>query len=151
MTHCHTLTAALRRRGYRVTPQREMIIEVIAHGGRHMTAEEVHTAVHDRAPAVNIATVYRVLDLLVAQGLASRTDLGDGRLAYATCRHGPHVHLVCRQCGHTVEASEALLVPLGDHIRSEYGFAADLQHLSLFGLCGDCAAVEHDHDASAGQ
>ncbi len=48
---------------------------------------------------MNIATVYRTLELLVEQGLASRIDLGEERVIYATYQHGPHIHLVCRQCG----------------------------------------------------
>ncbi len=70
MSHCHTIIAVLRERGYRITPQREMVVEVIAHNGRHMTADEVLTEVRKRTRAVNVATVYRTLDLLVEEGLA---------------------------------------------------------------------------------
>ena len=65
MAHGHTLLETLRRRGYRITPQREMIIEVISSSGRHMTAEEIFKDVQGRTRAMNIATVYRTLDLLV--------------------------------------------------------------------------------------
>jgi Fur family ferric uptake transcriptional regulator len=64
MTHCHTYIQALRNLGYRITPQREMIIEALAHSSHHVTAEEIYAQVHQRAKAVNIATVYRTLDLL---------------------------------------------------------------------------------------
>jgi len=139
--HCHTLIQALREKGYRLTPQREMVIEVLAHSGKHVTAEEVFAEVQERARAVNIATVYRTLDLLVSEGLATRMTLGDGRLVYATTRHGPHLHLLCRKCGRAIEADEALVAALGKNIQSQYGFAADLQHLSLPGLCQACQAT----------
>lgn len=123
MTHCRTLIQALRSRGYRVTPQREMVIEAIAHSGRHMTAEEVFEEVRARTRAVNIATVYRTLDLLVEEGLVSRADLGGGRVVYATVRHGPHIHLVCRHCGQVVDADVASFEPLFEHVRSQYGLS----------------------------
>ncbi len=138
MTHCHTFIQALRQRGYRLTPQREMVVEAIAHAGRHMTAEEVFAAVQERSQAINITTVYRTLELLFAEGMVSRIVLGDGRLVYATIRHGPHVHAVCRKCGRVIEGDESLLTALGEQLRERYGFAADLQHLSVPGLCRDC-------------
>jgi len=141
MPHCQTLIAALRRKGYRLTPQREMVIEAIAHGGRHMTAEEVFAQVQGRVAAVNIATVYRTLDLLCNEGLVSRSAVGNGRTVYATIRHGPHLHLVCRKCGCTVEADEGLAGPLRETLQAQYQFAADLQHCSIVGLCGDCQAA----------
>src|SRR5512137_1226531 len=105
MSPCQTFIDTLRSRGYRITPQREMIIEAIAHGGDHINAEEVFTNIQQRTRAVNIATVYRTLDLLMEQGLASRIDLGEGRVIYATYQHGPHIHLVCRQCGQVTDAN----------------------------------------------
>lgn len=140
--HCHTIIQALRAKGYRLTPQREMVIEAIAHSGAHLTAEEVFEQVQERTRAIHMATVYRTLDLLVAEGLATRILLGDDRLVYATIRHGPHVHLFCRQCGRIIEADEHLLASFGDSVRSRHQFAVDLHHLAVIGLCSDCQAKE---------
>ena len=144
MTHCHTLITTLRQQGCRMTPQREMIVEAIAYSGRHMTAEEVLEIVRQKTRAVNIATVYRTLDLLVEKGLATRTDLGEGRVVYATVRHGPHIHLVCRRCGRMLEADAALLAPLTAALREEYHFCCDTGHLALYGLCEACNQTEHE-------
>lgn len=149
MTHCHTLIAALRQEGYRLTPQREMIVEAIAHSGRHMTAEEVLDVVRQKTEAVNIATVYRTLDLLVEKGLATRTDLGEGRVVYATIRHGPHIHLVCRRCGRVLEADASLLAPLTTALQEQCHFFCDTTHLALTGLCEACEQAEqetHNHE-----
>jgi len=144
MTHCHTLITTLRQQGCRMTPQREMIVEAIAHSGRHMTAEEALEIVRQKTRAVNIATVYRTLDLLVEKGLATRTDLGEGRVVYATVRHGPHIHLVCRRCGRVLEADAALLASLTAALREEYHFCCDTGHLALYGLCEACNQTEHE-------
>ncbi|HSB67488.1 MAG TPA: Fur family transcriptional regulator [Anaerolineales bacterium] len=140
MSPCQTFIDALRARRYRITPQREMIIESIAHAGQHINAEEVFRQIQHRTRAINIATVYRTLDLLVEQGLASRIDLGEGRVIYATNQHGPHIHLVCRQCGSVTDANQDLLSSLTGKLQSRYQFAADLQHISILGLCCDCQA-----------
>ena len=138
MSPCQTYIETLRSRGFRVTPQREMIVEAIAHQGNHINAEEVFARIQEHTHAVNIATVYRTLDLLVEQGLASRIDLGEGQVVYATYQHGPHIHLVCRQCGQIIDADQNLLLALNEQLTAEYQFAADLQHISVLGLCNDC-------------
>jgi Fur family ferric uptake transcriptional regulator len=124
--------------GYRITPQREMIIEAVAHAGGHVTAEEVYAQVRERTRYVNLATVYRTLELLVEKGLSSRVDLWDGRVVYATMLHGPHIHLVCRQCGDIFLADYSLLESLGEELLSRYDFTADLGHLSIVGVCAGC-------------
>ncbi|MBN1889789.1 MAG: transcriptional repressor [Thermoflexales bacterium] len=137
MTHCHTLIEQLRQRGRRITPQREMVIKVIAHSGRHMTAEDVFEAVQARSRAINLATIYRTLDFLVEQGLASRAHLG-GSVVYATTQHGPHIHMVCERCGHIADAELEQFQPLFERIQSQYGFACNSQHLAIPGLCAGC-------------
>jgi Fur family ferric uptake transcriptional regulator len=138
MSPCQTFIETLRSRGYRITPQREIIVEAIAHGGHHINAEEVFTRIQERTHSANIATVYRTLELLVEEGLASRIDLGEGRVIYSTYQHGPHIHLLCRQCGQVLDANQEMLSVLNLQLLSEYKFAADLQHISVLGLCSDC-------------
>ncbi|MBN2587711.1 MAG: transcriptional repressor [Candidatus Fermentibacteraceae bacterium] len=138
MPHCHTYLKKLRDLGYRITPQREMVIHIIAHSGRHMSAEEVTEEAKKRSEAINVATVYRTLDLLVENGLASKLDLGDGKTAYATGEHGPHIHLVCRQCGCVTEISDGdISVPLRD-IEEKYSFDCHPYHFSIHGICRNC-------------
>ncbi len=140
MTDSQTLIQQLRERGYRITPQRMMIIEAVAENGRHTTAEEIFASVHQQTSAVNIATIYRTLDFLVKEGLLYRTDLGNNHVIYATGQHGSHIHLICRQCGQRIEADTTFLLPLHERLCHEYGFAPDINHLSLIGLCQACRA-----------
>lgn len=144
MSHCHTLLDSLRLRGYRLTPQREIIIEALAHAGGHVTAEEIYARVCSRVHTINIATVYRTLDLLVATGLTSRIDLWDGRVVYTTAQHGPHIHLVCRCCGEIFNADHQLVDTLDEQLRSDYKFHADLQHLSISGVCANCQSSSNE-------
>jgi Fur family ferric uptake transcriptional regulator len=138
MSPCQTFIDALHSTGYRITPQRVMIIEAIAHSGEHIDAEQVFIQVHKKNRSVNIATIYRTLEMLVGEGLASRIDLGKGRVIYTTDQHGPHIHLVCRQCGQVIDADQGLLLNLHEQLSSGYQFAADLRHVSVLGLCKTC-------------
>lgn len=138
MSPCQTFIDTLRSDGFRITPQRELIIEAIAHSGHHINADEVFARIQGHSHSVNIATVYRTLDLLVEQGLASCIDLGEGRVIYATNQHGPHIHLVCRQCGQVIDADQEMLSSIDRQLQAEYHFLPDLQHISMVGLCAGC-------------
>jgi Fur family ferric uptake transcriptional regulator len=143
MSCCVPLIAELRRQGYRLTPQREMIVEAVAHAGRHVNAEEVFEIVRARSSAVNIATVYRTLDLLAELGLVSRTDLGGGTYAYASPHHGRHCHLVCRRCHCVIEADCDALGSMEEALRGRHGFVPDLGHFVVYGLCQECVAASN--------
>jgi Fur family ferric uptake transcriptional regulator len=141
MPHCHILIDRLRQRGYRITPQREMIIEALTGGDQHMTADDILGRVQRRTSAMNMATIYRTLDFLVQEGFISRVDLGGERIIYTTHHHGPHIHLVCRQCGTVIEADHHALDTIAQQIQEQYGFCADLHHLALPGLCARCQST----------
>ena len=138
MTHCHTILDALRKRGYRITPQREMIIQAVAHSPRHITAEEVTEQLGVHANSINIATIYRTLDLLWQEGFACRNDLSEGKSVYATFQHGPHIHLVCRRCNKVIDADIEILNSLEKDLQRKYNFQSDLDHFSIFGVCSIC-------------
>jgi Fur family ferric uptake transcriptional regulator len=137
MSDTQTVIETLRERRFRITPQREMIIDALLGEDHHLTAEAVYAQVQTRTSAVNIATIYRTLDMLVEQGIASRTDLG-GQIIYAPAKHGPHIHLVCRHCSYVIDADAGVLTALNEQLQQDYGFTADLGHISLFGVCAGC-------------
>jgi len=143
MTHCHTYIQALRNHGYRITPQREMIIETLAPGDVHMSAEDIYQKVIQRSKAINLATVYRTLDLLVENGFATRFVAADGKLMYATEKHGTHLHLTCRICGNNYQADADLRLPLIQQIEATTGFKADYEHIALSGVCKNCLDKNH--------
>ncbi len=146
MSHCQTIIDYLRHKGYRITPQREMIIESIAHNNSHMSVEEIFYELQKRTRSINIATVYRTLEMLWEEGLACRNDLGEGRVVFSAMKHGPHIHLVCRYCNNIIDADPQVLQSLQERLRLGYQFEADLQHLSIFGVCLDCRLPKSSSD-----
>lgn len=130
------LADRLRRAGQRVTPQRLVILGALLPGG-HMAADDVFARVERQLPGVNRSTVYRTLDLFSELGLVSVTDLGGGARQYELLDQ-PHHHLICHQCGEAIEMADDLVEPMRKAIRDRYGFAPQVDHLALFGICDAC-------------
>jgi len=128
----------LTEQGYRLTPQRIMILSAIENSDDHISAEEIHAQIVAKYPHVNISTVYRTLDLLKRLRLVTETDLGGGRVRYHPAAKGHHHHLVCQECGAIIDLDESLLFPLKSALLREYKFSADLRHLAIFGRCANC-------------
>ncbi len=129
----------LSEQGYRLTPQRLMILSAIESSDDHISAEEIHAQVVAKYPYVNISPVYRTLELLTRLGLATETDLGEGRVRYHPVEKGQHHHLVCRDCGAIIDLDQSLLAPLKDALFREHRFIADLRHLAILGRCVNCS------------
>lgn len=131
-----SLRQTLHRRGLRMTPQRQLVIDAVRDLG-HATPEQICTAVQTAAPAVNITTVYRTLDLMERIGLVRHTHLGHGAPTYSEREH-QHVHLVCHSCGAVVETAKDLLDDLADRIGAAHDFDLDVAHVALSGYCRAC-------------
>jgi len=127
----------LREKGYRLTPQRELVLAAVERLG-HATPDEVLGAVREQSAAVNISTVYRTLDLLKDMRLISETHMGTGDAAFEWVGKERHHHLICRQCNGVTQFDHHHLEVLGDQIAKETGFHADIDHFAIFGLCAEC-------------
>jgi Fur family ferric uptake transcriptional regulator len=130
--------ADLRARGYRLTPQRQLVLEAVARLG-HATPDDIVTAVRETARGVNISTVYRTLELLEELGLVTHTHLGHGPPTYHAATEDDHVHLVCRVCGRVTETAPGLVDGVVAELMTSEGFRADVGHLAIFGTCRECA------------
>jgi Fur family ferric uptake transcriptional regulator len=129
----------LSEKGYRMTPQRLMIVSAIESSDGHISAEEIFAKVVAKYPHVNISTVYRTLELLKELGLVTETNFGEGRVRYHPVGKGHHHHLVCTGCGAVIDLDEASLSSLKDMLLREYKFSADLRHVAIFGRCAKCS------------
>jgi Fe2+ or Zn2+ uptake regulation protein len=133
------LEQELRRSGVRVTAQRSVILETVAHLGDHASALEVFEKARRRLPGLNPATVYRTLDNLHQVGMIDFLDREGEPLRYALRdRSSPHCHLVCRKCGEVLEIDAGEFLRLAHSLERAHGFAAEVDHLSLTGLCRRC-------------
>ncbi len=135
---------ALRRAGFRVTPQRERIMDLVCASEGRLTAQALCEAMHeaanaDGAPSMSPATVYRNVRFLTERKLLRAVEV-DGCTYYELAGpHASHHHLVCRVCGDEIEIPEDATKTLYETIFREHGFRVEDDHLVLAGVCRDCA------------
>lgn len=130
----------LRHRGFRMTPQREMILDAIGQAHGHTAFDEIFARVQARSPSMNRATLYRTLDFLRQQQLIFSAEIG-GQTVYEIAREGPHHHLVCVNCGATEALPHEEVKAFFDQLEREHEFKVLTNHLALFGLCRNCRSL----------
>lgn len=132
------LRELLHKKGYRLTPQRQMILDVIRESRGHITLDEIYTRVQPRIPGISRATLYRTLDFLCELRLAVAADIGGGHWVYELAGDAPHHHLVCRRCGRVEKLSHAEVEQFFTRVAADHGYTIDMDHLALFGVCSQC-------------
>jgi Fur family transcriptional regulator, ferric uptake regulator len=130
----------LRARGYRVTPQRQLVLEAVTKL-EHASPEEIRADVQQTASGVNISTIYRTLELLEQLGLVTHTHLGHGAPRYHLAAEADHVHLVCSRCGRITQVPPDEVGALVTALDKDHGFKTDVGHLTVYGHCAACRAA----------
>lgn len=131
------LLEQLRSGGRRVTAQRRAVLQALARLGCAQDVDAIHTRARRIHPRLGLVTVYRTLEALVAEGVAQRVVLGDGRARYELGQeHGHHHHLVCLSCGSVQRLDEC-------HVQAKRagrrrGFTVTSHRLELLGYCAKC-------------
>lgn len=128
--------AKYRRNGQKMTHQRLAVIRSLAGDRSHPTAAAVVERVRRDFPFISPATVYRVLDELVAMDELTVLELGDGGMRFDT-NTAVHAHLLCEGCSRLEDAdwslpAGALPPPLCR------GYALTGVRVIFTGLCPTC-------------
>jgi Fur family ferric uptake transcriptional regulator len=134
-----SLPETLRARGYRITPQRQLVLDAVARL-EHGTPDEICAEVQRSANGVNLSTVYRTLELLEELGMVTHTHLGHGAPTYHAATADDHLHLVCRDCGAITETDVSLADDLVARLAEQHGFETDVAHFAIYGRCKGCAS-----------
>lgn len=135
----------LRVRGYRLTPQRQLIIDTLRRLDDHVSVSALFDAVHTLSPALDRATVYRTLHLFEEIGVVVSAEINN-QTVYEMAHPTPHHHLVCTLCGEVQILANNHFDHLAAHLLAEHGFATDLTHLTIPGRCHKCRAIEPQSD-----
>jgi Fur family ferric uptake transcriptional regulator len=131
----------LHARGLRWTPQRRILIDVLAATDGHVTGSELVERCRAVDPGTIPSTVYRTLDVLEELGLLSHSHAADGREEFHVLPTAAHGHLHCNGCGTTWEIGAAEADALVETLARRRDFAVDLSHLSIAGRCAKCTAA----------
>lgn len=132
----------LKKKGYKLTPQRRAIVDtIVVNEGKHLTAEEIYDEVKKDCPEIGLATVYRTILLLEEIGVVSRLHLNDGCSRYELVHSDEvhrHHHLICNVCNKVIEVKDDLLEEIEVKIEKEYEFKIVDHVLKFYGICHEC-------------
>lgn len=138
----------LKEKGYKLTPQRRAILDIIIDKeGQHLTAEEIYDEVKKICPDIGLATVYRTVLLLEEVNVIYKLDLNDGcsryELVHSDEEHRHH-HLVCNKCKKVFEVQDDLLEELEERIEKTYKFKILDHSVKFFGVCSECSELQEE-------
>ncbi len=132
-THGHE---TLRARGLRLTEPRRIILDVVRATDAHPTAAFVYRHVRRKLPRVSLATVYRNLRMLAAEGfLAERADAAGMRFDGKTA---PHDHFTCLACGRIFDVPARAERAVRARVAARTGFEIVNHRPEFYGRCGAC-------------
>ncbi len=133
----------LRETGFKITPQRRAIIDILLKNeSNHLSSEEIYDLVKVDCPEIGLATVYRTMQLLDEIDVISKLNLDDGCIRYELslnkdeCHN--HHHLICKNCSKIIEVKEDLLDNIEKSIESAYNFSILDHDVKFYGICEEC-------------
>ncbi|MDA0266014.1 MAG: Fur family transcriptional regulator [Cyanobacteria bacterium] len=136
------LKQELNDRGYRLTPQRQKILDIFQAQpqGEHLSAEFLHQDLSQEGEHISLSTVYRTLHLMVNMGLLRELELAEGHKHYELNRplREHHHHLVCVHCNKTLEFSDTQIDQVGEKQANAAGYYVLDCQLTLYGTCPEC-------------
>ncbi len=149
----NTSNETLRKRGYRLTPQRYMILymilSVIEEAEEHLSIDQILERVQKRNPYVSLSTIYRTLELLRELGLVRENHLPGQQPRYEIAEGKAHHHLVCRRCRSMIHLDETLLGNLNEQLQEQYSFHHLTLDLVAAGYCDSCWAIIQQENSSS--
>jgi Fur family transcriptional regulator, ferric uptake regulator len=141
MNTTEPFASQLRSQGFRLTPQRLVILNILKESHVHLTPAEIFEQARRQLPGLTEATVYRTLIFLAEHNLVLPAHVGNGQFVYEFAEHNHH-HLICRLCGEMDEIGHDDLEALYALFQAKTGFKIDSVHLTFFGLCKACQKNE---------
>jgi Fur family ferric uptake transcriptional regulator len=104
------------------------------------SAQQLHDLLRQQGTAIGLTTVYRSLQALADSGQVDLLVTDEGQTLYRQCSAEHHHHLVCRDCGRTVEIAGPAVETWADAIAEEHGFSEISHTIELFGRCSSCTS-----------
>jgi Fur family ferric uptake transcriptional regulator len=123
----------------RPTRQQAAVADLLERYGDFTSAQAVHARLREAGEGVGLATVYRTLQSMVEAGTVDVLRTDDGEAVYRACSTNHHHHLVCRDCGRTVEVEGPAVEAWTDRVAAEHGFTDVTHSLEIFGTCAECS------------
>ena len=122
----------------KLTRQQATVLAGLQRSEEFTSAQVLHTRLRAGGATVGLATVYRTLAALAASGEIDVLRTDEGEAMYRACSTDHHHHLLCRECGHTVEVDGPAVEVWAATVAADHAFR-DVRHtVELVGVCADC-------------
>jgi Fur family peroxide stress response transcriptional regulator len=137
-TRLENMIKKLRERHFRITPQRILILKILALSDGHPSVEDIYEQVKRDFPTTSLATVYKTVTLLKELKEVLELGFAEGGNRYDGKKPYPHPHLICTKCRKIFDPDLESLEGLTQELVSETGFRITSHRLDFFGICPDC-------------
>ena len=122
----------------RNTWQKDAVKHALGEATGFVSAQELHLVLRNHGSTIGLATVYRALADLATSGEADSLQSQEGELLYRACTNEHHHHLICKNCGKTVEIEAHEVEKWAEKVAKQHGFREPSHTVEIFGLCSDC-------------
>ena len=130
--------AHLRSEGYRMTPQRLSVLDIVAAGPAISALMRSGTWPRSSTPTSIWPPSTRTLQLLKRLGVVTEVVIGNKLHFELADHHNRHNHMVCSECDSVQTLSPAYLAEFSQRLQQEFGFTPDLDNITIGGLCSIC-------------
>lgn len=131
------LIKKLREKGYKITPQRLAIFDLINDNKDHPSAEEIHEKLSKNFPTMSLSTVYQVLNLFQELNLITELKV-DKRGSRFETDPTPHLNIICPKCGRVEDYQSETINSFWKQIEKEISFEPLSQRIGVLRYCKDC-------------
>jgi Fur family transcriptional regulator, ferric uptake regulator len=137
-----SLRAELHGKGWRLTPQREIILQVFQEleSGKHLSAEDLHGVLGSAGHNISLSTIYRTVKMMARMGILRELELAEGHKHYEINQPSPHHHhhLICVSCNNTIEFRNDSILKIGDKTAKKEGYHLLDCQMSIHAICPAC-------------
>lgn len=137
MTTISGLAERLKKAGYKLTPARRAVIQVLESRHDHLSHNEILEAGQKIYSRLSRATVYRTMETLVELNLVRSIYLNDPTQRFMSAAGGHH-HLICTKCDTVLEFDHCTVDQLSRELAEKFNFQIRNHLLEFQGLCEHC-------------
>lgn len=126
----------LEKEGYRITQPRRAVISTLTE--EPLSVQEIRTRIKQNSNLIDLASIYRTLDILLQAGIVRMIETGErGRSYELVNEHNHHHHLICNTCG-SIEDVKLDEDSMLQELTKRTHFSIDHHHIEFFGTCYKC-------------
>jgi Fur family peroxide stress response transcriptional regulator len=138
----NSIVTSIRNKGFRITPQRIVVIDHLLNTDLHPTVEQIYKVIQKKYPMISVATIYKTLDFLKNMGLVQELCFGEGGTRYDV-NIDKHINVVCMHCGRIEDIDEQSLSILESKVAERSKYQIFGRRFELYGYCNNCKNKRH--------